>query len=50
MASKNVRVDSLFPDEGFGTLDEEVLDTSLEPLAGLQQEGKLIGAFHTCLP
>ncbi|MBF0460707.1 MAG: AAA family ATPase [Magnetococcales bacterium] len=43
MASQNIRVDSLFLDEGFGTLDEESLDTALETLAGLQQEGKLIG-------
>ena len=43
MASRNVSVDSLFLDEGFGSLDEDALETALETLAGLNATGKLIG-------
>jgi exonuclease SbcC len=43
MSSRRVRVDSLFLDEGFGSLDEQSLETALETLAGLHQDGKLIG-------
>lgn len=43
MASRNVRIDSLFLDEGFGTLDSETLEVALGTLSTLQQEGKIIG-------
>lgn len=43
LASRRLRVDSLFLDEGFGTLDENSLDTVLEALSALKADGKLIG-------
>ena len=45
MAGGKVRVDSLFLDEGFGTLDEEALETALDALSGLHREGKTIGVI-----
>lgn len=44
MASKNVNINSLFIDEGFGTLDPETLDQTLDTLERLQAENnKTIG-------
>jgi len=42
-ASKNVRVDSLFLDEGFGTLSGEALEKSILALKNLQKDGKMLG-------
>lgn len=43
MAGSRSRVDSLFLDEGFGTLDPEALEAALGVLGNLNREGKLIG-------
>ena len=46
MASKNVSLDSLFIDEGFGTLDQETLDVALDTLEKLQTESqKTVGVI-----
>jgi exonuclease SbcC len=45
LASKNISIDSLFLDEGFGTLDEENLDIALNALTLLQNSGKMIGVI-----
>lgn len=39
------KVESLFLDEGFGTLDDEALTTALDSLAELRREGRLIGVI-----
>ncbi len=41
--SRDVRLESLFIDEGFGTLDSQSLDTALAVLEGLQAEGRQVG-------
>ncbi|CAN2040426.1 DNA repair protein SbcC/Rad50 [Candidatus Magnetomoraceae bacterium gMMP-15] len=43
LASKKTKVESLFLDEGFGTLDNETLDIALSTLENLQAHGKMIG-------
>ena len=45
MAGEKIRVDSLFLDEGFGTLDAETLDTALDALNSLRSRGKLVGVI-----
>ena len=43
LASNNVNIDSLFIDEGFGTLDNNTLETVISTLETLQEQGKMIG-------
>lgn len=45
MASCKTRVDSLFLDEGFGTLDDDSLATALDALGALRESGKLVGVI-----
>ncbi|MDR1165162.1 MAG: AAA family ATPase [Deltaproteobacteria bacterium] len=43
LASEKVKVETLFLDEGFGTLDEEALDVALSALGELRSRDKTIG-------
>jgi exonuclease SbcC len=43
LSARNVRVDSLFIDEGFGSLDRDTLDSVLASLEELQSRGQQIG-------
>ncbi|MCS2157839.1 exonuclease subunit SbcC [Scandinavium sp. H11S7] len=45
LVSHKTRIDSLFLDEGFGTLDSETLDTALDALDALNASGKVIGVI-----
>lgn len=38
-----IRIDTMFVDEGFGSLDEETLDRSVKTLLGLSESDKLVG-------
>lgn len=41
--SGGVRLDSLFIDEGFGTLDQQTLDTAMKALDEIQRSGRTVG-------
>lgn len=43
LAGRRSQIQSLFIDEGFGTLDESTLDTAISTLENLQSKGKAIG-------
>lgn len=43
LASRHHPIDSLFVDEGFGTLDSETLEIALSALENLRSQGKTIG-------
>lgn len=43
LASRKVQINSLFIDEGFGTLDADTLDIAIQALENLQATGKTIG-------
>ena len=43
LVSSKTRIDSLFLDEGFGTLDADTLDSALSALDNLNASGKMIG-------
>ncbi|MBQ0732193.1 MAG: AAA family ATPase [Oleispira antarctica] len=45
LVSHKTSIESLFLDEGFGTLDSETLDTALNALDSLNASGKMIGVI-----
>jgi exonuclease SbcC len=45
LAGRKVRIETLFIDEGFGSLDADTLDIAIGTLEGLQQDSKSIGVI-----
>jgi exonuclease SbcC len=43
LSDEKIKVDTLFIDEGFGTLSAEYLDTVMKVLEGLQRTGRKVG-------
>jgi exonuclease SbcC len=44
-AGRSLRIDSLFVDEGFGTLDPETLEIAIAALETLRQNHKTVGVI-----
>ncbi len=50
LLNKSALIETLFLDEGFGTLDEDTLTSSLEAIDSLSKEGRVIGIIsHVAL-
>ena len=45
LAGRTVRIDSLFIDEGFGSLDPETLEVAIDALESLRQNHKTVGVI-----
>ena len=45
LSSGRLRLESLFLDEGFGTLDSETLDAALNALESLRLSGRTVGVI-----
>ena len=45
LAATNTRIDSIFIDEGFGTLDSNTLEVAMATLEGLRAEGRTVGVI-----
>ena len=41
--SGGITLESMFIDEGFGTLDQETLETALDTLINLRSSGRMVG-------
>lgn len=41
--SGGINLESMFVDEGFGTLDQETLETALDTLINLKSSGRMVG-------